>query len=151
VAKDAAYVVAPVSSSVKEKHDTTAIAVSTGSSTIENAKKMKEKLDATDVPTGSSGNKTLEKSDDAIIPSIGSSDNVSTGNEVKAKPDAITVGLSNHSIGTTITIGTATSTATSDTNKPDAIIVGVSDRYIGTMITTGTTTPNPSQGKLLCF
>ncbi len=56
--KDAAHAVAPDSSGVKEKHDTTAVAVPTGISGNENDNKIQEKPDAPAVPTGISGNET---------------------------------------------------------------------------------------------
>jgi hypothetical protein len=59
--KEAAHVVAHVSSAVKEEHDTTGIAVSTGNSTIENANKMKEMSDAAAIPSDSSGSEGLGK------------------------------------------------------------------------------------------
>ena len=57
--KDAALAVEPNSSGVKEKHDTTAVAVPTAIGCNKNDNKMPEKPYAHAVPTGSSGNGKL--------------------------------------------------------------------------------------------
>jgi hypothetical protein len=119
-ATDAACGVVLDSSCVKEKHDTTLVAVSTSRS-IKINNKMKGKPRAAAVPTGSSGDETLGNPGDAIVLPTGSSGNVSGGNDIKDKHNTIAVGVSNHNIGVKINTGTrpAILTARSDTNKDD--------------------------------
>jgi hypothetical protein len=120
-AKDAAHVVAPDSSGVKERHDTTAVAVPAGMGGKKNDNKIQKKPVA--VAVCSSGKETVEKPVAIGVAVSNPSMNEATTGTTKTleKPNAIVVAVSNPSVNK------ATTGTTKTLEKPDTIVVAVSD------------------------